>query len=83
MTTCEIKSEIDQALGMIGNDKELLQKALRSLRRLVKNKQDATLMTEEDFFSRVDEAREQIKRGESYAMLPGESFSDFRKRIGR
>ena len=83
MTTFELKSEMTQALGIIGNDKDLLQKALRSLRRLAKAKQDSTLMTKDDFFKRVDEAREQINRGEGFEMMPGESYNDFRKRIGR
>lgn len=83
MTTIELQSEINRALGIIGDDYNLLQKALRSLKRLADKKQDESLMTQEDFFARVDEAREQIRRGEGYTMLPGESFADFRKRIGR
>lgn len=83
MTTIELQSEINRTLSIIADDDNLLQKALRSLKRLAAKKQDATLMTKEEFFARVDEAREQIRRGEGYAMLPGESFSDFRKRIGR
>ncbi len=43
-------------------------------------KQDPTLMTKEEFFARVDEAREQIRRGEGIKMLPNESLDEFLNR---
>ncbi len=43
-------------------------------------KQDPTLMTKEEFFARVDEAREQIRRGEGIEMLPNESLDEFLNR---
>ena len=35
-----------------------------------------------EFFARVDEAREQIKRGEGVEMLPNESLDEFLQRVG-
>ena len=43
---------------------------------------DPTLLSKEDFFARVDEAREQIKRGEGFEMLPDESLDEFLNRVG-
>lgn len=43
---------------------------------------DPTLLSKEDFFARVDEAREQIKRGEGVEMLPDESLDEFLNRVG-
>ena len=83
MTALELNAEIYRTLGEIAEDEGLLRRALKSLKRLAAKKQDETLMSREEFFARVDEAREQIRRGEGYTMLPGESFVDFRKRIGR
>lgn len=85
MNALELNAEIYRTLGIIADDEGLLKKALKSLQRLAAQKQekDEALMTKEEFFARVDEAREQIRRGESYTMLPDESFMDFRKRIGR
>lgn len=47
-----------------------------------KGEADPTLFTKEEFFARVDEAREQIKRGEGVEMLPNESLDEFLERIG-
>ena len=43
---------------------------------------DAAEMMRDEFFSRVDEGREQIRRGEGINMLPNESLEDFLKRVG-
>ena len=43
---------------------------------------EPTLLSEEEFFARVDEAREQIKRGEGVEMLPNESLDEFLDRVG-
>ena len=40
------------------------------------------LLIKEEFFARVDEAREQIKRGEGVEMLPNESLDEFLQRVG-
>ena len=42
--------------------------------------EDENLLKE--FFARVDEAREQIKRGEGVEMLPNESLDEFLQRVG-
>lgn len=41
-------------------------------------REDPTLMTKEEFFARVDKAKE----GPSYEMLPGENLTDFLTRQG-
>ncbi len=41
-------------------------------------REDPTLMTKEEFFARVDKAKE----GSSYEMLPGENLTDFLTRQG-
>ena len=53
---------------------------LRYERIMTAKKQDPTLMTKEEFFARVDEAREQIRRGEGIKMLPNESLDEFLNR---
>ena len=82
MASLELNAEIYRTLGEIAEDENLLKRALKSLKRLAAKKQDETLMTKEEFFARVDEAREQIRCGECYEMMPNESYSEFRKRIG-
>ena len=83
MTTLQLNAELFNTMGMIADDEALMVKLLKYAKKLAAKRQDPTLMTEHEFFAKVDKAREQIRRGEGYAMLPGESFKDFRKRIGR
>ena len=81
----QLKSELYRNLDIIGLDETLLQKTLNYVKRLVaqKQKNDETLMTNEEFFARVDASLEQARQGKVYRQLPNESFTDFRKRIGR
>ena len=51
-------------------DEALLAKVLKYAKKLVSKKEDPTLLTKEEFFRRVDEAREEIRQGK------GTRFSD-------
>ena len=68
MTTVQmgaLNAEILRNLGAIAEDESLLKRTAKYLRKLVAEKKaDPTLLSEEEFFARVDEAREQIRRGE-------------------
>ena len=56
---------------------------LKYLKKLVKVKQeDPTLMTKEEFFARVDEAKAQYDRGEAHVMLPNENLTEYLRRRG-
>jgi len=58
-------------LGTLAEDESMLKRIAKYLRKLVyEKKSDPTEMTKEEFFARVDEAREQIKQGKCV------SFSD-------
>ena len=82
MTTLQLNAEIYEALSVIAKDESLLKKAARSLKRLASMKKEATLMSEEEFFEKVDNAREQIRVGNSKKMLQDESLDDFLVRNG-
>ena len=83
MTAMQMNAEILRNMSIIAEDENLLKRAARYLRKLAAEKEnDATLLSKEEFFARVDEAREQIKRGEGVEMLPDESLDDFLKRVG-
>ncbi len=64
MTTLQLNAELYREMGKIADDETLMQKVLRYVKRLAAKKEDATLMTKEEFFANVDEALEQAKRGE-------------------
>ena len=63
MTTIQMNAELFRRLSIIAEDEGLMTKLLRYARRLTTPKQDPTLMTKEEFFARVDEAREEIRQG--------------------
>ena len=83
MTSVQLNAELLRNMSIIAEDENLLKRAAKYLRKLVSEKEaDSTLLTKEEFFARVDEAREQIKRGEGVEMLPDESLDEFLQRVG-
>lgn len=77
MTTTQMNAEIYRAMSVIAEDEGLLKQALKYLKKLAAKKEDNALMTKEDFFKRVDEA----KKGPIYELAPGESMDDLIKRV--
>ena len=83
MTALQLNAEILRNLGALAEDESMLKRVAKYLRKLVSEKEaDPTLLSKEDFFASVDEAREQIKRGEGVEMLPDESLDEFLNRVG-
>ena len=82
MTAIQLNAEIYAALSIIAKDESLLKKAAKALKRLATQKQEETLISKEDFLTRVDEAREEIKSGKCKKMLQQESLNDFLVRNG-
>ena len=78
MTTIQLNAEIYRTMGIIAEDESLLKQALKYLKKLANKKQDETLMTKEEFFARVDKAKE----GKAVAMLPNENLTEFLRRQG-
>ena len=64
-------------MSIIAEDENLLRRAVKYLRKLVAEKEDATLFTKEEFFQRIDEA----KKGPSYELKEGETIEDLINRI--
>lgn len=71
-------------MGEIADDETLMAKVLMYVKKLAaqKKKADLTLMTKEEFFRRVDEAREEIRQGKGIKMLPNETLDEFLSRVG-
>ncbi len=78
MTALQLNAELFRAMGKIADDETLMKKVLNYVKRLAAKKEDPTLMTKEEFFRRVDEA----KKGPTYRMLPNEDLATFLSRIG-
>ncbi len=66
MTTSQkgaLNAEILRNLGIIAEDENMLNRVAKYLRKVVKQKEDPTRLTKEEFFRRIDESREQVKQG--------------------
>ena len=84
MTTAEMNAEILRNLGVLAQSDEMLSRVAKYLRKLVKEQQeaDATLMSKEDFFEKLDQAEEDYHQGKFTTLQPGESVTDMLKRCG-
>ena len=66
MTTVELNAQIWRDMAEIADNESLMKQLAKYLKKLVAKKQDPTLMTKEEFFARIDEARKQ----------PGKQFAN-------
>lgn len=82
MTTAQtgaLNAEILRNLGTLAESETMLNRVAKYLRKLMKEREaDPTLMTKEEFFARVDEA----KKGPTFELKDGETIEDLIKRIG-
>lgn len=78
MNALQLNAEIYRTMGTIADDEGLLRQALKYIKKLASKKQDETLMTKEEFFQRIDQA----KKGKCAEMLPNENLTEFLSRQG-
>ena len=67
MDTIQLNAEMLRNMSIIAEDENLLKRAVKYLRKLVAEKADPTLMTEEEFFAKIDRAEQQT--GKSFASV--------------
>ena len=79
MNALQLDTDFFRNLGIIAEDETMLLKVTKYVRNLVKKMQtnDPTLLSEEEYFRRLDEAEENYAKGNYYEMKPGESLEDF------
>ena len=58
-----LNAEILHNLSTIADDADMLNRVAKYLRRLVKKREDETLITREEFLGKLDEAEEDIAQG--------------------
>lgn len=58
MTAIQMNAEILRNMSIIAEDEHLLKRAAKYLRKLVAEKEDPTCFTKEEFFARIDKAKE-------------------------
>ena len=63
--TLTLNGEFFRDLSVVAEDEGLLKRVVKYVKKLAKEKQaDPTLMTEEEFFAKIERAEEQFRRGE-------------------
>lgn len=77
-STLALNADFLRDLSVVAEDENLLTKAVKYIRKLAAKKEYPTQMTKEEFFKRIDKAKE----GPTYSMLPGENLTSFLKRQG-
>ena len=71
-----------QNIGAIADSESLMKRLARYVAKLVKEKEDSTLMSKEEYFAMLERAEQQAARGEGMEMLPDEDLTTFLKRNG-
>ena len=61
-----MNTELWQSIGAIADSEPLMKRLARYAKKLVKEKSDSTLMTNEEFFAKIERAEQQ----------PGKSFAN-------
>lgn len=82
MTTLQLNAEIYRSMGVIAEDENLLNLACRYLKKLAAKKVDEEAMTYDQLMSKISKAESDYAQGKTFAMMPGEDFQEFRKRVG-
>lgn len=79
MTTAQqnaMNTELWQGIGYIADDETLMRRLSKYVKRLAKEKaDDPTLMSKEEFFARVDEARREYDEGKYRAFSSVEEMN--------
>ena len=82
MTSLELNAQIWRDMSILADSEPMMKRVAKYLNRLVKEKEDPTLMTEEEFFAKIERAEQQSARGEYSVLLPGEDLTTHLKRLG-
>ena len=85
MTALQIdamNTQLWQNIGAIADSKELMARLAKYVARLVKEKEDSTRMTKEDFLAKLEKGEEDYRQGRFVRLMPGESVTDMLRRSG-
>jgi hypothetical protein len=77
MTTLELNAQIWRDMAEIADSEPLMKQLAQYLKKLVAKKADPTLMTEEEFFAKVDKSLEQARQGRVHRIESKEELSQF------
>ncbi len=83
ITSREFRENQASYLDRVDKGEEILiQRKKNKSYKIVRVTEDDTLMSKEEFFSKIDKSLQQAKDGKRCSMNEGESLDDFLDRIG-
>ena len=78
----QIAVKLIQDIGTIADSEVLMKRLSKYVSRLVKEKEDQTLLSKEQYLEKIENAEKQIAAGEGMEILPGEDLTSFLERNG-
>ena len=86
MTATQLKAmnvQFWHDMGVVAESESMMKRVAKYVRKLAKEMtEDPTLMTKEEYFAMLDEAEQQMERGEYSVLLPGEDLTTHLRRLG-
>ena len=77
-----MNTQLWQTIGAIADSEPLMRRLARYVAKLVKEKNDPTLMSKEEYLAKLEKAEQQIARGEYSVLLPDEDLTQHLRRLG-
>ena len=72
-----LNAEIQRNLGTLSEDETMLNRVAKYLRRLVKEKEDTSLMSKEDFVQKIERSKKEALEGKVHSITSKEQLSQF------
>ena len=69
--------ELWQSIGTIANDEPLMKRLTKYAKKLVKEKNDLTAMTKEEYFAKLERAEKQIEQGDYTTFESAEALDEY------
>ena len=76
-----LNAEIQRNLGALSEDETMLNRVAKYLRKLVKEKEDPTLMSKEEFVQKIERSKKEALEGKVHSIKSKEQLSQFLNRL--
>ncbi len=77
MTAIQLRAELFREMSPLLDSEAAMEKLIKYVKKLSAKKVDPTLMTEEEFFAKVDKSLEQARQGRVHRIESKEELSQF------
>ena len=72
-----LNAEIQRNLDTLSDDETMLNRVAKYLRKLVKEKEDPTLMSKEEFVQKIERSKKEALEGKVHSIKSKEQLSQF------